>query len=59
MPEDQGRNCGCGCNNCGGGCGFFSGCGGGCDCTILFFIIVFLLLFCNCGNNFGCGGGCC
>lgn len=56
MPEDQGRNCGCGFNNnCGGG--LFSGCGGGCDCTILFFIIVFLLLFCNCGNNnhWGCG----
>ena len=53
MPEDQVRNCG-NYNNCGGcGNGIFNG---GCDCTILFFIIVFLLLFCGCGNN-NCG--CC
>lgn len=49
MPED--RNCGCtdGCN--GGGLGriFGGGCG---DSEILFFIIIFLLLFTNCG----CGG---
>ena len=57
MPEDQVRNCGCGnYNNC-GGCGIFGGNHGGCDCTILFFIIVFLLLFCGCGNNNNCG--CC
>lgn len=37
------RNCGCNNNGC--------GCGG--DSTILFFLIVFLLLFTNCGccNN--------
>lgn len=40
------RNCGC--NNSNNGCG----CGG--DSTILFFLIVFLLLFTNCG----CGGCC-
>lgn len=33
------RNCGCNNNGC--------GCGG--DSTILFFLIVFLLLFTNCG----------
>lgn len=56
MPEDSVRNCGCGnYNNC-GGCGIFGGNHGGCDCTILFFIIVFLLLFCGCGNN---NSGCC
>ena len=48
MPDE--RNCGCGCNN-----GMFGGCGGD-DCSILFFIIIFLLLFTNCG----CGNrGCC
>lgn len=51
MPEDN-RNCGC--NNGGLLNGIFggNGCGCGCgnDCTILFFIIVFLLLF----TNFGC-----
>lgn len=42
MQDD--RNCGC--NN-----GIFGGCEcNGCDNTILFFIIVFLLLF----TNFGC-----
>lgn len=46
MPDE--RNCGCGCNNNGG---LFGGCGD--DCSILFFIIIFLLLFTNCG----CGGG--
>lgn len=49
MPED--RDCGCGCNSC--SCsngGFLSNLFGGCgDSTILFFIIVFLLLFTNCG----------
>lgn len=49
MPDE--RNCGCGCNN--GLGGLF----GGSDCSILFFIIVFLLLFTNagCGCNRGCG----
>lgn len=53
MPED--RNCGCESN--GGRGGFLGGCGCG-DSEILFFIIIFLLLFTNCG----CGGrnsGCC
>ena len=54
MPAD--RVCGCQNNNGpfggmfgNGGCG--RGCGG--DSTILFFLIVFLLLFTNCGccNN--------
>lgn len=61
MSEDQVRNCGCGnfnsCGGCNKGCGIFGGSNGGCDCTILFFIIVFLLLFCGCGNNNSCG--CC
>ena len=46
MPEEN-RNC------CGGILGNNCGCGN--DCTILFFIIIFLLLFtnfgCCCGNN--------
>jgi len=47
MPEES-RNFGGGCcNNNGPLNGIF----GGCDCTVLFFIIVFLLLF----TNFGCG----
>lgn len=60
MPED-GRNCGCGCNN-GCGCrnnGILGGLFGGNGCgnsEILFFIIVFLLLFTNCGGNNSCGG---
>ncbi len=47
MPEES-RDCGCGRNN--GGCfgNLFGGCG---DSSILFFIIIFLLLFCNCGCN--------
>lgn len=60
--QDDVRNCGCN-NNCGCGCnnggflnGFFGGCG--CDSEILFFIIVFLLLFTNFGNNCGCGRNC-
>ena len=56
MPEE--RDCGCGCNNnCGGRGGFLGNLFGGCGCgdnSILFFIIVFLLLFCNNGNNCGC-----
>ena len=32
------------------GCGIFGGSNDG----ILFFILVFLLLFCGCGNNNGC-----
>jgi len=50
MPEES-RDCGYGRNN---GCGclgnLFGGCGCG-DSSILFFIIIFLLLFCNCGGN--------
>ncbi len=47
MPDE--RNCGCGCNN--GVGGLFNGN----DCSILFFIIIFLLLFTSCGCNRGCG----
>ena len=48
MPEES-RECGCGRNN---NClsNLFGGCGCG-DSSILFFIIIFLLLFCNCGCN--------
>lgn len=46
MPE-EGRNCGCGCGNSGILGGMFGG--DGCNSEILFFIIVFLLLFTNCG----------
>lgn len=46
MPE-EGRNCGCGCGNNGILGGLFGG--DGCNSEILFFIIVFLLLFTNCG----------
>ena len=48
MPE-EGRNCGCGCG-CGNN-GILGGIfnGDGCNSEILFFIIVFLLLFTNCG----------
>ena len=53
MPE-EGRNCGCGCG-CGNN-GFLGGLfgGNGCNSEILFFIIVFLLLFTNCGSGKGC-----
>lgn len=50
MPEDgndvqyNNRSCGCGNNGLGN---LFGGCG--CDSSILFFIIIFLLLFTNCG----------
>jgi len=48
MPEDN-RNCGCN-NNGGLFGGLFGGNGCGCnDNSILFFIIIFLLLFTNCG----------
>lgn len=50
MQED--RNCGCGCNNGPLG-GLLGGIG---DSEILFFIIIFLLLFTNCGC--GSGRGC-
>lgn len=59
MSEDN-RACGCqdapkdNCQNGGLLSGLFRGCGCGCgDNGILFFIIVFLLLFTNCGccNN--------
>ncbi len=50
---EETRNCGfnngCCCNGIGG---LFNG-----DSEILFFIIIFLLLFTNCGC--GCGRGCC
>lgn len=52
MQEDV-RGCGCDCGN-NNGCGFLgnlfgrSGCG---DNSILFFILIFLLLFTNCGCN--------
>lgn len=48
------RNCGCGCGCNGGGLGsLFGGCGCGGNSEILFFLIIFLLLFTNCGccNN--------
>jgi len=49
MPDERNCGCGCGCNN-----GILGGCD---DCSILFFIIIFLLLFtnCGCGCNRGCG----
>lgn len=50
MPEES-RDCGCGCgrnNSCGCLGNLFGNCG---DSSILFFIIIFLLLFCNCGCN--------
>lgn len=40
---------GCGCDNNGVLGNLFGGCGCGCDSQILFFIIIFLLLFTNCG----------
>ncbi len=49
MPEE--RDCGCGCgrnNNCGCFGNLFGGSGCG-DNSILFFILIFLLLFTNCG----------
>ena len=56
--QDDARNCGCGCgcNNNGGILGgLFGGnrCGCGDNSSILFFILIFLLLFTNCGccNN--------
>jgi hypothetical protein len=57
MQED--RSCGCGCNNGPVG-GLF-----GDNCSVLFFILIFLLLFtdfgCGCGllggTNNGCGCG--
>lgn len=59
--QDENRNC-CPENNCGCGGGFLSGlfggnCGNGGCSELLFFIIIFLLLFNNCGNS-GCGCGC-
>ncbi len=50
--QDDSRNCGC---NCGcGNSGFLSNLFGGCGCGdngMLFFILIFLILFCNCGCN--------
>ena len=48
MPEERS----CGCNN--GLGGIINGCG---NSEILFFIIIFLLLFTNCGCNSCCGRG--
>ena len=52
--QDEVRDCGCGCNNNGGLFGGLFG-GNGCGCcdnSILFFILIFLLLFCGgCGCN--------
>lgn len=47
--QEENRNCGCGCNNGGllGGLFGRNGCCG--DNSILFFILIFLLLFTNCG----------
>lgn len=55
--QEEVRNCGCGCgcNNGGFLNGIFGGCGN--NTEILFFIIIFLLLFTNYGNNCGCGCG--
>lgn len=50
--QDEVRDCGCGCgcNNNGFLGGLFGGNGCGCgDNSILFFILIFLLLFTNCG----------
>lgn len=49
--QEENRNC-C-CNNCGNG-GFLGNLFGGCGCgdnSMLFFILIFLILFCNCGCN--------
>ena len=51
MQED--RNCGC-CNNGGFLSGLFGGNGCGCDSTLLFFIIIFLLLFTGFGSDKCC-----
>lgn len=51
--SDEVRSCGCGYNgnnNNGVLSNLFGGCGCG-DSQILFFIIIFLLLFTNCGCN--------
>lgn len=47
--QEEVRNCGCGCNNG----GFLGNIFGGCECdnSMLFFILIFLILFCNCGCN--------
>lgn len=47
--QDEVRYDSCGCGNNGGLGGLFNGCGG--NTEILFFIIIFLLLFTNFGNN--------
>ncbi|MCI8397088.1 MAG: hypothetical protein HFJ52_05550 [Clostridia bacterium] len=53
------RNCGCSGNSGFGGLGslFGGNCGCGGNSEILFFLIIFLLLFTNCGCNNGCGCG--
>ena len=48
--QDEVRNCGCGCGNGGFLGNLFGGCGCG-DNSILFFILIFLISFCNCGCN--------
>ena len=48
--QEEVRNYGCECNNG----GFLGNIFGGCGCqdnSILFFILIFLILFCNCGCN--------
>lgn len=49
---EETRNCGC-CNNGGFLGNLFGGCGCG-DNSILFFILIFLILFCGCGNDCCC-----
>lgn len=46
--QEEVRNCGCSCNNGGLFGNLFGGCG---DNSMLFFILIFLILFCNCGCN--------
>lgn len=50
--QEESRNCGCNNNFANPISGMFGGCDD--NCTILFFIIVFLLLFTNFGNRRGC-----
>ena len=48
--QEEVRNCSCGCNNGGFLSNIFGGCGLQ-DNSILFFILIFLILFCNCECN--------
>ena len=50
MQEERECGCNCGCNNGGLLNNLFGGNGCGCnDNNMLFFILIFLLLFTNCG----------